>query len=797
MRKKNKVISLENARRTRKQSNQRPDAAFWDSLQSGTASETEEKSLLGQESAETDAVKREHEETADSPQAEASAGEAEQQQEQTGAAAEIPQGATLAGEEAGQPAEEQTGAAAETPQGETLAGEEADQPAEEQTGAAAEIPQGEALAGEEAGQPAEEQTGAAAETPQAEPAADDGEELRQEESKAEDPTADEDWRDTLAYLETEEKQGEAKRAEKMSGKKGGRGGGKKRGLSGLILLLVLLLAGGGIFALYQKFAPTTKHMDSKEYFEWMIARERGVESEEFQLADDELAVLMNNQVLSETAVVSDDRLYLSYDLVLNQIFTRFYWDTSLERMLFTTSDDTWQFTLDSASYVTKDGTAQYEVPVFVTREDAVYICADFLQQYANMTYEMLSETKHVILTTSWGEQTVAQARRAAAVRFGSSIKQEILTELAKGDTAIVLDQTEKWMRIRTPDGYIGWVQSSLLTEPETETSAHDYTPADYAENVRDHKINLVWHQIGSSDGNKFFTSDTAGMTGVNVISPTWFSLTDNEGNFSSYAEKSYVRKAHNKDMEVWGLVDNFSANMSTAELTANASARAALITNLINAALEVEMDGINIDFETISEEAGHSYVQFIRELSVACRANGLVLSVDVPVPTIYSQHYDRDELGVFCDYVIMMGYDEHYSGSEAGSVASLSFEENGIRDSLTEIPAKKLISAVPFYTRLWYTLGDSTWSEAYGMNTIATTIDTYDVETVWNEETQQNYAEWTLEDGTLCRIWVEDEKSLALKAALVKTYELGGIAEWALGFERSSVWSVLTDEIGT
>ncbi len=90
------------------------------------------------------------------------------------------------------------------------------------------------------------------------------------------------------------------------------------------------------------------------------------------------------------------------------------------------------------------------------------------------------------------------------------------------------------------------------------------------------------------------------------------------------------------------------------------------------------LDGINLDFESITEEQAPHYIQFVRELSIACRNQGIVFSIDDPVPT-YSKHYDRTEQGIVADYVIIMGYDEHYAGStDAGSVSSLGFVKAGI-----------------------------------------------------------------------------------------------------------------------
>ena len=213
---------------------------------------------------------------------------------------------------------------------------------------------------------------------------------------------------------------------------------------------------------------------------------------------------------------------------------------------------------------------------------------------------------------------------------------------------------------------------------------------------------------------------------------------------------------------------------------------------LITEALNYQLDGINIDIESLPEETSESYVQFMRELSVKCRNNNLVLSVDVPSPYSFNEHYSQKELGEVVDYVIIMGYDEHYVGSDAGSVASLSYERDGITGTLENVPKEKIISGIPFYTRLWKTnASGEVSSEAIGMDKADQILSDYKVTAGWSSETSQDYAEFTDEDGNFCQIWLENEASIEEKMKLVQEYGLAGVAEWKLGFERSSIWDVI------
>jgi spore germination protein YaaH len=215
--------------------------------------------------------------------------------------------------------------------------------------------------------------------------------------------------------------------------------------------------------------------------------------------------------------------------------------------------------------------------------------------------------------------------------------------------------------------------------------------------------------------------------GVTTISPTWFRLTGNEGDITSFADSSYVDTMHARGVDVWGLVSNFEESVDTTKILSSTSTRKKLIAKLIDEAKRVGMDGINVDFETLATECGPHYIEFIRELSASCRRNSLVLSVDNYVPAAYNAFMDCEEQGKVVDYVIIMAYDEHYAGSEeAGSVSSIGYVENGIKDMAEMVPKDKIICAIPFYTRLWKITDGVLSSEALSMRSAEETVSAND-----------------------------------------------------------------------
>lgn len=551
-----------------------------------------------------------------------------------------------------------------------------------------------------------------------------------------------------------------------------------------IVLLIVIVAGIGFLTrVIKKYTPSSDVMSSQEYF--------GLDHE------GEAAIVVGSEILSYKGKILNEVAYVDYQAVKEVLNDYFYWDSENNTMLYTMPTDVVQIPAGSNSYTADGKTQSLNYNIVLIDGTETYIALDFVKQYTDISYETFHDPDRIVINNEWGDVTVASIRKAGKVRSLGGIKSPILREVEKNEVVRILEPMEDWTKILTQDGYIGYIRNDRLVKERTETRTSDFVAPEYTNIQKDYKINLVWHQTTSMDANYNIIYDIANVKNVNTISPTWFSIASNDGTLDSLALADYVDTAHSNHMEVWPLVDNFSENIDFATVMNSTSARNKIENQLIAAAIEYSFDGINVDFENISEDAADGYIQFMRELSVMCRKNGIVLSVDVPVPMDFTAHYNRKALGEVCDYVMIMGYDEHYSGSEeAGSVASLSFEEEGILNTLQEVAAEKVVSGIPFYTRLWCTTtnedGTTTvTSEAMGMNQAQQTLENNQVEASWDETTGQNYAQFDGENGELYQIWMEDTESLTRKLELIKNYDLGGAAEWKLGLEDDSVWDLI------
>lgn len=559
---------------------------------------------------------------------------------------------------------------------------------------------------------------------------------------------------------------------------------KKKAAPVLVVLILIVLvgaAGVGSF-LINRYKPGTEYMAGNEYF---------------NLTDENsVALIQNGELLEEQAVLIGGEPYAAYTYVESQLNSCFYWDEETKGILLTTSGGV-QTLLPGDAAVAKTPGGQ---PAVQQESDGtVYISLDVVKEYTDLDYAYYSDPNRVVIRNEWDgvEQATVQSD-TAQVRQKGGIKSLILADVQKGDTLLYLENLDNWCKVMTADGYTGYIQTEDISEPEA-IEARTAKKDSYERITRDHKINLVWHQSTSTESNDAMAEMTAEMTGVNVISPTWFSVTDETGTISSLASADYVKLAHDAGREVWGLIDNFNEAFDETTDLAYASVRSRIIEQLLAEAASCGMDGINVDFENLKEAGIPHYLQFLRELTSAAHAQNLVVSVDTPVPQAYTMYYQRGEQARFVDYMIVMAYDEHFAGSEeAGSVSSLPFVQQAVEEMTRVMPADQVICGIPFYTRVWTEkFGQSAIiSEVLGMDGAKNYAKENQMTETWDASLGQNVATVETSDARYT-IWMEDEQSMEEKLKVIQSADLAGVAEWKLGFECVDVWSLISEYIET
>lgn len=565
----------------------------------------------------------------------------------------------------------------------------------------------------------------------------------------------------------------------------------KQAVVGTIAVILVMLT-AGIIWLVNYLSPGTEVMSLSDYY---------------QIPEGEVLVIMDDKIYEKNALLLEGHIYIDLNTVQQRFNKRFYWDTNENLLIYTTPTEVIKAGIGSSEYQVDKNRESISHSVVRTIGSEVYVSLEFTARYSDIRYReetvMTAEGNEVIqrvlITCTYADYLYVDVTKATQIRTEANRKSEILKEMEAGEQLMVIDGggtlENGYLKVMSEDGVRGFIQNKRVSEGYYSRVESTYTAPVYTSIQREETINMVWHLVTNETANDNLMGMLANTKGLTTISPTWFSISSNEGMISSLASESYVTLAHQQGLEVWGLVDNFNTQIDSYQILSRTSSREKLVNEIIAAAIRFNLDGINIDFENLSLETGPHFIQFLRELSIKCRNNRLILSVDNYVPASYNKYYDYAEQGILVDYVVIMAYDEHYAGSEeAGSVASISYVENAIADTCDMVAKEKIIMAVPFYNRLWKeTLVDGVMtlsSEALGMESTVLTLEANNAVPVWDETTCQYYAEYE-KDGTSYKIWLEEEESIDAKVSRIHAADLAGVAAWRLGYEKSTIWDVI------
>lgn len=546
-------------------------------------------------------------------------------------------------------------------------------------------------------------------------------------------------------------------------------------LFGIFLLTIISIAG---YVFFEEMLLSGKELTQEQYF---------------KVSDEKVALLYNYELQSATALKEGENIYIPLVWFSALVDDKFYYNDNEKQLIITTANE-----VIPVGYGERN---EAGVDIFKQRNNNYYMLLDFAIRYADIRVDDYTdqEIKRLNIFNAWGEHLATEIKNNTRIFLENNATSDVVLKVKRGTVIRVVEdldldayrqKSKKWIRVSTGEGYTGYVRKSKLNPPSVmkEESTTGFAP--YTSIHKEEKIVLGWHQVTVSDANAGLENIVANTSGMNVISPTWFALSDNEGNYTSLASAEYVQKAHESGLEVWPLIDNFSENVSLNILLSGYVNRQKLISKIMEDARVYGFDGINIDFESLKSETAIHYVQFIRELSVACRKAGLVLSVDVPNYESFNAYYNRKDVGEVVDYVINMGYDEHYAGSEKGSVASIGYVKRGIDNTLKEVSADKLINAIPFYTRVWTTANDKTTSSALGIAAAKDWISENGIVMTWKDDVGQYFGERST-STEIKSIWMEEEKSLQLKLNYMKEKNLAGVAVWKLGLEPTEIWDTV------
>ncbi len=554
----------------------------------------------------------------------------------------------------------------------------------------------------------------------------------------------------------------------------------RKGIKGIIIAaaaagLVVIVAAMFIIV---RYTPTKEKMSGYKYFD-------------IDMNTDKVLVMIDGESYPDTGINIDGRLYLPQEFIADNINVGFYYDKESDATLYSDTSYIYAFKKNQNDYSDDTGkTYTMDYSVIRDVDGECFIAWDYVAERTDCEYQYASEPDRLNVTLKRDAKQCVTAGKKAAVRYRGGIKSPVLEYVSKGDRLEYVDDIDEWIKVTTVSGYTGYVKKSEVSDTfeyvreQKAVEEHNFL-------LKNEKITLAWFQVSGTAGNSSIDNNISTISGVNVIAPTWYSVTDASGNMSSYASADFVSKMHQRGIDVWALVSDFDTNVDFAQLYSSKAARTNMVNKLVGEAKSYGFDGINLDYENIKSAYAKDYLQFVRELSVACERNGIVLSTDNYKPEAYNRCYNLKEQSRFVDYVIVMAYDEHYAGTDAGSVASLPFVKEAVEDTVQLVGKEHVIAGIPFYTRIWTTTDGNTTSRAVGMQAAIDQLNSDGQVALWNDDCGQYVASYTVGNSTR-QIWFEEEKSIEAKMQVIQQENTAGVACWKLGLEKSTVWSVIS-----
>ena len=455
------------------------------------------------------------------------------------------------------------------------------------------------------------------------------------------------------------------------------------------------------------------------------------------------------------------------------------YEEETESVLVTTSESVFRMKMESTKGEL-NGKA-VTIPYAPKLIDGIaYVPIKPLKQHYGVTVHEDSATGAIILMRAGIRFSLPKRpgnpEETVALRESGEKKSPIVLDMPAGERLRVWREEAGRLFVQADNGYTGYVPKEQVKLGDVkEIPMLAQTPSRAEREWKNKSVNLAWEAVY----NKNPSTDSIGeLPGVNVVSPTWFSIVDGEGTVKSKAVKQYVSWAHNRNMEVWGLMDNsFDPDMTT-EALSTFDRRSHIIEQMLAYAKQYKLDGINIDFENVHTKDKDHVVQFVREMKPLAKARGLIVSIDVTPKSnseMWSLFLDRKRLGETVDYMMVMAYDEHWAASpKAGSVSSAPWAEQSVRRIMEEdaVPSSKLVLGVPLYTRVWTETSEAgetkVSSKAIGMEKSQALLKEQKVKGTLDAGTGQNYVQFT-EGESIKKIWMEDGTSLQSRVNMAKS----------------------------
>ncbi|WP_456275359.1 glycosyl hydrolase family 18 protein [Bacillus sp. AK128] len=516
-------------------------------------------------------------------------------------------------------------------------------------------------------------------------------------------------------------------------------------------------------------------------------------------------IIYNGEIEYE-AFIKDQEIYFPLPFFQQYIDEGILMDKSSNSLIVTTKDKVLQLPSDSLTVFINEEPVELEIPATMVNDGEVYVSFKLLKDYYSFEAKLL-ESGAVLLqkdgdTIIHGKILSAKSEHTLRLRTEPDIRTPYTSEVIEGEEVVIQEEQESFYLIRKENGMEGYIPKKVVSISETETVVISRKQEPRFSPQVQWPINLTWEAVYTKNPD---TSLLPTLTGVNVVSPTWFKIKNEQGEVANLGSMEYVDWAKANNHQIWGLFSNdFNPDLTVTALQ-TFETRQTMIRQLLHYSEMYKLNGINIDFENVYLKDGQLVTQFVKELTPYMHEAGLTVSMDITFISdseTWSKFYEREKLAEIVDYLIVMAYDEHWATSPiSGSVASFPWVEANLKALLEVVPHDRLILGVPLYARIWKeqdTEGGNieVSSKAYSMDKIKQWVTEHNLVPIFDQESGQFYTEYRdEEEKATYKVWIEDLDSLSRRSQLVHQYQLAGVATWSRYFASDDAWEAIDQSL--
>ncbi len=252
-------------------------------------------------------------------------------------------------------------------------------------------------------------------------------------------------------------------------------------------------------------------------------------------------------------------------------------------------------------------------------------------------------------------------------------------------------------------------------------------------------------------------------------------------------------RAANVEIPVMGMLNNYDGQnwrvQEMAEMLANPKARASLVRDTVQYAIDTREVGIVVDFEEVPQNSEAHLREFISELGPALHAVGLKVMISLPAQ---DDTFDYAFYGKQCDAVVVMNYDQHWPTSGPGPIASQEWFVDNLHELLKAIPAQKMIVGIANYGYDWPEPDKKSHPTAKELSVQEALLHAYESEAqvALDPGSLNPHFSYSDDSDRVHEVWFLDAVTAYNQIRAAERLGVQGTALWRLGSSDSSIWKI-------